>query len=397
MKTIIIAFLFAASTASAQWVQTSALVSRTSWCMRASGQTIFAGTEDGITRSTDNGLTWSTVNTGLANTDVWSLETDGSSVFAGTAAGVFRSTDNGATWEITDTTFKNTGTESLHLNGNHLFAGTGGSGVFRSSNNGATWDSADVGLTDNYVFTVTSSGANIYAGTGGQGVFRSTNNGTNWTPLASGVYPIVRALTCFAGSIYAGGANGTYRSTNDGSSWTSSSSGLTNNFILNFSVYQSNIFACGHGGVYVSTDSGSTWIEMNLGLPQKGVHSIAIAGTTIFAGVDSSGIWRRALGDVVSAIRDVGDPLPDRFAVDQNFPNPFNPTTTITFSVPQNVHVTITVFDILGHQIQTLISQEYSAGTFNVGWNASLLPSGVYVYRIQAGAFQATRKMVLQK
>lgn len=80
-----------------------------------------------------------------------------------------------------------------------------------------------------------------------------------------------------------------------------------------------------------------------------------------------------------------------------NFPNPFNPTTSISFSIKEANHVNIKVFDLLGQQIVELVNEEKEAGNYQVAFNASHLPSGVYLYIINAGSYTQTRKMLLMK
>jgi hypothetical protein len=89
--------------------------------------------------------------------------------------------------------------------------------------------------------------------------------------------------------------------------------------------------------------------------------------------------------------------VPTEFLLSQNYPNPFNPSTTIKYSVPKASQVVIKVFDILGNEIETLINEEKPAGTYEVSWYAANLPSGVYFYRLQAGSFVETKKMLLLK
>ena len=89
--------------------------------------------------------------------------------------------------------------------------------------------------------------------------------------------------------------------------------------------------------------------------------------------------------------------LPKEFALGQNYPNPFNPTTTIPFSLPEASHVKLQVYDMLGRLVDTIVDSEMSAGYHNASFEASRYPSGTYVYRIEAGSFVSTSKMVLVK
>jgi hypothetical protein len=89
--------------------------------------------------------------------------------------------------------------------------------------------------------------------------------------------------------------------------------------------------------------------------------------------------------------------VPTKYALFQNYPNPFNPSTTIEFALPHAGFVTLKVFNVLGKEVATLMAGEHAAGTFKATWDASGLPSGVYFYRLTAGEYFQTQKMVLMK
>lgn len=87
--------------------------------------------------------------------------------------------------------------------------------------------------------------------------------------------------------------------------------------------------------------------------------------------------------------------LPHKFALSQNYPNPFNPRTTITFSIPKDEHVSLKVFDVLGKEVATLISNDLKAGEYRINWQANSFSNGVYFYTLKAGEFHQTRKLIL--
>ena len=89
--------------------------------------------------------------------------------------------------------------------------------------------------------------------------------------------------------------------------------------------------------------------------------------------------------------------MPTEFALLQNYPNPFNPSTTITYHLPKASNVELKVYDVLGNEIATLVNEVQSAGRYNVDFNATNISSGVYLYKIKAGEFIATRKFILIK
>ncbi|NTV89597.1 MAG: T9SS type A sorting domain-containing protein [Clostridiales bacterium] len=89
--------------------------------------------------------------------------------------------------------------------------------------------------------------------------------------------------------------------------------------------------------------------------------------------------------------------LISEFKLEQNYPNPFNPATTIKYSIAQPGNVTLKVYDILGSEVATLINEEKPAGVYEVEFEASTFSSGIYFYKIQAGSFVETKKMILMK
>ncbi|MDI6402329.1 BspA family leucine-rich repeat surface protein [Balneolaceae bacterium ANBcel3] len=89
--------------------------------------------------------------------------------------------------------------------------------------------------------------------------------------------------------------------------------------------------------------------------------------------------------------------LPDHYAIQQNYPNPFNPATVIRFTVPEQAHVNITVYNLIGQRIETLINETKSPGRYEVLFESNRLSSGVYIYRMQAGDFVSSKKMILAK
>ena len=100
------------------------------------------------------------------------------------------------------------------------------------------------------------------------------------------------------------------------------------------------------------------------------------------------------------AVKAIG--IPDAFALEQNYPNPFNPTTNIRFSLPETNDVTLEIYDLTGRLIRSLVSGQVEAGVHTMTWDGQdasgvQVASGVYLYRIQAGAFSQTNKMTLLK
>ncbi len=89
--------------------------------------------------------------------------------------------------------------------------------------------------------------------------------------------------------------------------------------------------------------------------------------------------------------------IPKEFDLKQNYPNPFNPSTTIEYTIPENSRVTLKIYDILGKEVATLVDKDQNSGSYIVVWDAQSLSSGIYFYRITAGNYTDTKRMVLKK
>jgi len=100
---------------------------------------------------------------------------------------------------------------------------------------------------------------------------------------------------------------------------------------------------------------------------------------------------------LISDVEPINSNIPHEFRLSQNYPNPFNPSTNIQFSILQRSFVTLEVYNALGERVGILVSEELNTGNYNYDWDASSLTSGIYFYKLQAGSFVETKKMVLLK
>ena len=103
------------------------------------------------------------------------------------------------------------------------------------------------------------------------------------------------------------------------------------------------------------------------------------------------------LNDIYTKAEIENDLVPTEFVLYQNYPNPFNPSTKISWQSPVGSHQTLKVYDILGNEVATLVDEYKPAGTYEIEFNAEKYTSGIYFYRLQAGDFFQTRKMILLK
>jgi hypothetical protein len=99
----------------------------------------------------------------------------------------------------------------------------------------------------------------------------------------------------------------------------------------------------------------------------------------------------------VVSVEELDSEIPVDYKLEQNFPNPFNPSTTIQFSIPKQSFVKLEIFNTLGEKVSTLVSEELNIGNYKYEWNAENLSSGIYYYKLTAKEFVQTRKLVLLK
>ncbi len=160
----------------------------------------------------------------------------------------------------------------------------------------------------------------------------------------------------------------------------------------------SKIFYLDWARLFFSNDTGKTW-------------QVALDSSKAFGGRDivltdknhgwlicnNSKVFYISNNDIITDIENEVNTIPNKFILAQNYPNPFNPTTTISYSIPKGSFVTLTIYDVLGRKVKTLVNKFQTAGNYKVSFNAEGFTSGVYIYRIKVGNFAATKKLVLMK
>lgn len=327
------------------------------WCLGNSGNNIFAGFMDsGIYTSTDAGATWTQT---LVGASVWSFLNANNKIYAndvGTNGGIYVSTNDGLGWNQLNI-FVSDKPTCLAQVGNNMFAGSFNGKLYISIDNGATWTLSNSGITNGKVTSIVNVGNKILASTYGWGVFISTDNGTTWTnPSGSSTY------------------------------------------IQSFFVNGTNVIAgSGSGmGVSISYDGGTSWVYNNTGLTTLDVNYITLIGTDLYA-CTSNGIFKRPLQQILTSVEENKNSLPNSFSLEQNYPNPFNPSTVISYQLSAVSNVELKVYDILGREVATLVNEEKLPGRYTVRFDATNLSSGVYFYKLTAGNFVETKKLILIK
>jgi photosystem II stability/assembly factor-like uncharacterized protein len=423
--------------------------------LAVSGNNIYAGTVLGtVFVSTDNGTSWGRLNVGLASADVYHFLKTDSALFVETSAGIFRSTDNGINWAVLNIcppdasircmaasgnkilaafqregdyvgniesciVSKNNGNSwtainsaikdvwgstarisSMEVIGDNIFAGTSDAGLFRSTDYGVNWSAINSGLPENIsVVSLAKSGRTLFAGTE-SGFFSSKDLGARWTEINPDVKdPRVRCLAANAGSVIALIESRTcderslVLSADAGSKWTRINSGFPSTHINSLEYYGTSIFAVTNNGVLLSTNNGVSWTVVNTDqLKNITINSIAIFDNTLFVGTDK-GEWHRPLSDVVGVVGnpDVKSVQPADFAL--RVIGAATSCAQIEFAVPRPEKVTLSVYDLLGHEIASPVNGNCAAGLHRVTWNTRNIASGWYTLRMRIGGNMFTNNI----
>jgi photosystem II stability/assembly factor-like uncharacterized protein len=347
---------------------------------------IFGGAH-GIFRSSDLGSSWTSVGPQNGYARLLATSTT-SAVYAGTDVGVYRSTDDGATWLSTPVAFA----QVLAVAPSGIVFVGHSTAMLRSTNGGVSWDSINTGLpkASRRAIGITPAGV-VYVSVSGNGLYRSSNNGTTWT--LSTLTQEVTSLCCPQTGVVLActGATGFYRSSDNGQSWTvlNNGVGLSNVYAL-VANSRGDIFASAVG-VYQSTDAGNSWISVGQGVTSSVISMAVSREGNLIAGTGGSGVFR---GDLVASGVKGSSVLPVDFALEQNYPNPFNPSTIINYQVSAPGRVLLRVFNAIGQEVAVLVNEQKNPGAYSIRWDAQVAPSGIYFYRLQAGDRLETKKMV---
>ena len=295
--------------------------------------------------------------------------------------------------------------------------------LHKSTNRGSSWTEISPDLTrgpNGRLGTITCISAApyngsraIYVGTDDAKVSLSSNDGASWSDITGslpnryvtdinvdGRNPAVAYVTLSGYTLDLTEAH-IYRTTNFGASWTSISGNMPNvpvNSIIIEETRDSILFVGTDAGVYYTTNLGTTWNVVGSGLPNSPVFDINFhkPTNTLVAGTHGRSIYMADVSSITVGIQNISN-IAESYALKQNYPNPFNPVTKIQFSIPESGEVKLFVYDINGREVSTLVNERKDIGTYEVDFNGLALSSGIYFYRLEAGGFVETKRMVLVK
>lgn len=404
----LITFIFAVNMTSAQWKIVDNTILSYNLRLTANNTNIFVCMQNGggVYTSSDNGEKWVEVNNGIDERGINSIYVLGDKVFVGSEKGnLFFTSNNGLNWTKLENTTKKGPATSLAINGQNFYVGSGAGEICISNNNGASWRTTGNLFGPSTITCLATKGDTIFAGTDGYGIYLSPDNGISWQSTRKGLTNLyVYSIALNNNSIFAGSyGGGVFKTIDGGANWVSVKNGLPLYKNINSLLFKNNnLFAvCSSSpsdtsisNVCLSTDNGLNWQTVNEGMKSKYIYTITASDKYIFAGT-SDGIWRRPLSEIITNVNHKQTPID--FSLSQNFPNPFNPETTISYSIPKSEHVTLKVFDVLGREVATLVDEFKNAGTYSSKLNTQnyKMVSGVYFYRLKSNNYSETKKLIL--
>jgi photosystem II stability/assembly factor-like uncharacterized protein len=422
---------------------------------------IYFATYNGLYKTTDGGEIWFRIAQSVPTVyfDEVNIISNGyifTCVFDLGTGGVYRSTDEGITWQLTSFTGFGARDIGINTNGVMFFSITmlGGFGTYRSFDLGANWANStpSIGAQAMEYLNDGSVLAGGEPGPTGPGIYKTTDNGNSW--FNTNTFSDLNFFTDFVldtnDDIYVsiqGDNQGVYLSTDGGGSWEYE--GLSNVEVNCIAIDSSGYVYAGtyNSGVFktpgrttpvelisfnadvnekdidlswiTATETNNSGFEIERKINNDNWESIGFVegqGTTTesqhYTFVDNDvnpGKYQYRLKLIdydgtfeYSDIIEVEIPSVNKFSLEQNYPNPFNPATVISYQLAVTSNVVLKIYDELGNEVATLVNEEKPAGSyvvdFSVGQDSSPdIASGIYFYRLQAGSFIETKKMILLK
>ncbi len=319
-----------------------------------------------VLRTTDGGYTWEVQVDSIHRVFTMLFTSDGTGWF-GSGSLIYRSTDNGKNWVFHGDLSPSSGMEVKTLSFPSPDSGWAGGfvGLFRTADAGYSWDRVDLPGEDIVVedlfflnpktgWVVGEHGRESY-------IFKTTDGGSTWSSQDHPVTADYSRIVCVC-----------FRDQNRG--WVAGTS-------LPSPVLQ-------------TTDGGETWVPTDIPTSLTPSCVRFLPGVGGWITFELGGILH--FPDLAVSVAEIlWNPVADDISLSQNFPNPFNPSTTIRYSLPTRSQVTLSVFNTLGQKVAILDEGEREVGFHEVVFDGNGLASGVYLYRIVAGAYAATKRLLL--
>lgn len=270
--------------------------------------------------------------------------------------------------------------------------------VYRTSDGGISWDST-YGVKRSVEDICYADDTNLFIVGGDQKIYKSTSGGFLWTEVYSGTL-----LQQFYGvdfldenyGLVCGDSGKVLVTTDSGTNWTFNT---VNNIVSLSDVHiidAQNSFVVGSPEqIYKSTNAGSSWISDFNGGANISLYKILF--TENHAGLISGSQGKILKNTDYIVPVELTSFTPVEYLLEQNFPNPFNPSTTISFVLPEAAEVTLKIYNTLGQKVAELVNTTLESGRYSYVWRAENFPNGTYIYELRANDFKLFKKMILLK
>ena len=357
------------------------------------GTEFFVGEDYGLYRTSDNGTHWTSSDSACLSTCGFALAyradaNNNGLLFAGDIAGISMSADHGRYWKH----LRDGDTPLLALSGNKLFAGTV-AGLFASTDSGSTWNKLTNGIlkggnTDN-IIGLAANDTRVFVGNL-YSAFQSTDEGESWSEFA--IHGL-SGMATVGTRLYLEWAprDGLAVSTDSGSTWKSADSNKMLKGTSAIVASGSSLFVGSYRhGVHFSRDQGKTWLDF--GLPLDTTNVLAIHGDYLYAGTNQ-GVCRRALADTALLSSTVSQHTATNPTI-LAYPNPFSGSVRVVFT-SLDEHAIVSVENLLGVEVARLCDGELGAGEHSFTWDAHGMPPGMYVCVVRSSRGEEHVPMVV--
>ncbi len=380
--------------------------SQTGWCVGDSGI---------ILHTSNAGMDWTIQSSGVnQNLKSISFPSENIGFAVGDSGLILKTINGGNNWFVLKTGIENSLNSVFFVDESLGYTG-GQSGnpvsIYKTSN-GLNWDSIVVDA--NYIVSIFFLNSNTgWATMGSSGVVtgsfvsKTTNGGLNWTvQYSSSVYPPIRDVffidTVNGWLSYKSSVSfpSILRTTNGGINWNTQFPGT--GVIIN-SLYftdRRNGWGVGENSIIqATTNGGINWYNQTLVDSGKNYRSVYFVDSLLGWCVGDGGmILKTTTGGILTGFSNSTSQIPDRYFLSQNYPNPFNPVTNISFGISKQGFVSLKVYDVLGNEVSILKNENMTAGNYELIFDGSDLPSGMYFYRLEVDlSIIDTKRMLLLK
>ncbi len=372
---------------------------------------MYNGSTFNIHKTTNAGANWIDQSSGYTSMRfmaIWMRHPD-TVYMSGNDGLILRTTNGGSNWVTvnSEATLQLWGLYFINQQTGFTAGSTGR--IMKTTNAGLNWFnlSSPTSTSLSCIYFVNENTGYI---SGSAIALKTTNQGASWVNLNA---PYISAFENFRDIYFFDTENGLYvsdagrilKTSNGGTNWVLMNSNTTQSLFGVYFINQNTGYACGNAGAIVmTTDNGNNWSVQSSPLNEIHTDVWFTSATTGYISTWSGKILKTTNGGL-TYLTQTGTEIPEKFSLEQNYPNPFNPETKIRFSIPllrgvsgeAGRGVLLKIYDYLGKETVILVNVELQPGTYEIEWNASDLPSGVYFYRITSGNYSETKKMILLK